>query len=652
MTRSAIAGLPAALAACWRRRVARHGRGGWAVLLGVGAAVAAALAYLATAESPWDRGIPEKLAQERELSIRDTIVAGLWLGAALNAVLGAGLLLLSPWWARPLPSPVESGGPPGDAPAGRAGAGRWFWVATLLAVAAAAWVRAPRLEHSFWNDEEQAFRKFTWGEYEPDPSDPGSGRLAFDPAGWDRALFYSVNGNNHVVHTVLAKLCHSAWRGVVRPEPESFREWVIRLEPFTSGLLTILALAAWLRRCGFPLAGVTAGWLLAIHPWVLRYGVEARGYSAMLLFIVLALIASTEAVRTGRWRWWLAFGLFQCLYLLCFAGAVYLAAAWNLLLVPTVLRRQGTAALGRWFVACVLGAMGFLQMMTATVLRIWSWIQAPHVEPFPLDADHLRDFASHLALGVPWSGPEPGGHHGTDIAQMTAASPAWALAFRYALPLLLILGLATALKRSPQVRFWIGCLAGAAGLIALHHQLSELAFFGWYALYEVLGFVVALAFLAEANPWRHHRLGAPAVPLALVAGFLWLGWKPLATQRAHDRHPMRQAVAAVRGEAPAIGGRHAGMLTAAVGSGANQLRTYDPRIQWIKSGADLDALVRQARAESKPLVVYACGPGRLGQDLPEVAARLNDPAQFERGDHLPGQEAFWSFQLYRWRAGD
>ncbi|MCB1076461.1 MAG: glycosyltransferase family 39 protein [Verrucomicrobiae bacterium] len=636
------------LTAWWGRWTARRGKGGAIVILGFALAVAGAAVYLLTSESPWDRGIPEKLARKETLSIRDTIVAGLWLGAALNAALGMVVLLSSRWWARPLgEAPKKSRPLPGSPGAGMSA--RWFWILTLLAVAAAAWIRAPRLTHSFWNDEEQAFRKFTWGEYEP--AKEGGDALVFDPAGWDRALFYSVNGNNHVVHTVIAKVCHNLWRAIIRPDQETFREWVIRLEPFISGLLALFVMAMWLKRAGFPLAGVTAAWLLAIHPWVLRYAVEARGYSAMLLFILLAFFCASEALRTRQWRWWLGYGLCQSLYLLCFAGAVYLAVAMNALLAVMLLWRRDTDSLRRWLVACVGGAMLFLQMMTATVLRIWSWIQAPHVEPFPMDAGYFRDFRAHLFVGVPWNGPEPAKHLGTDIAQLSSASAAWSVAFHYLLPLLLLVGIVAAAHKSPATRFLLITLAGAAALILLHNTVSSLAFYGWYALYLTLGVIVALAFVPE---WLGTKRppAAALLSIALISGSLWLNAKPLATIRRHDRHPMRQAVIAARGEAPAIDVRHAATLTAAVGSGANQIRTYDPRVTWIKTAADLEQAIAEATRTRKPLIIYACGPITLAREHPEIGTLLNDESRFEKTDYLPGQEEFWSFQLYQFRPGE
>ena len=658
----------------WRVGISRFGPGGFSLILFLLATAIGCGIYLIVGESPWEHGIPEKLGKKEPLSIGDTIAAGLWLAAVINLGIAILLLALARWWARPLP---EMAVPTSDSPKSGGGlvlGARWFWLFTLLAVLAAGWLRGPHLYHSFWNDEEQAFRKFTWGEYRPAsaskpkkghdgqplPTDPDA--LVFVPTGWDRALFYSVNGNNHVVHTIAAKLWHAIWRAIEKPEPETFRESVIRLEPFLSGLLAIIALASWLRMIGFPVVGVVAAWVIALHPWALRYGAEARGYSAMLLYILLTLLCLTLALHTRRWRWWLGFGLYQCLYLLCFAGAVYLAVAMNALAFLVLARRRDVHSLWRWFVSCTLGAMLFLQMMTATVLRIWNWIQAPHVEPFPMNMEYFRDFWGHLAIGAPWAGPSPELHVGVDVTQLAAASSLWSVGIKIILPLLLIAGVIIGCLRSQMARMFFGILALCAGLIFLHNTRSELAFYSWYALYFVLWFAVALGFIAEgaasaagklkpANASLRNGIGLASA--AVVIGFYgWISHASAERIRLHDRHPMRQAVVEVRGEAPAIATTHAALLTGAVGSGANQLRTYDPRVQWIKTIDDLDALIAESRSLQKPLVLYVCGPQQLARTYPDLAARLMDTTTFESGTYLPGLEEFWSFRILKLRPSD
>jgi hypothetical protein len=141
------------------------------------------------------------------------------------------------------------------------------------------------------------------------------------------------------------------------------------------------------------------------------------------------------------------------------------------------------------------------------------------------------------------------------------------------------------------------------------------------------------------------------VALLVVSFVGWLGHPSFLRIRDHDRHPMRQAVELVRGEAPAISPSHAAILTAAIGSGANQLRSYDPRVHRIQTTADLDALVAEARSTRKPLVLYVCGQRQLQRAHPDLFARIADREQFAIGPYLPGLEEFWSFQILRFVPG-
>ncbi len=52
----------------------------------------------------------------------------------------------------------------------------------------------------------------------------------------------------------------------------------MRVPTLLVGMLSVAAVAWLLLECGFPLAGAIAAFLLALHPWHLRYATEARGY--------------------------------------------------------------------------------------------------------------------------------------------------------------------------------------------------------------------------------------------------------------------------------------------------------------------------------------------------------------------------------------
>ena len=615
-------------------------------------AVVAGLAwYLATGENPWDRGIPERMKAGERLSIRDNIVGGLWLAAVLNLVLAMGLLALAKFWGRK----TEPLSPPPVTPV-QAVPNRWFWIAVLIAVIVGGWIRAPRLNQSLWNDEEQAFRKFTWGQHAVIEGEDGKERLEFRPTGWDRALFYSVNGNNHVVHTTAAKALHGLWRKFQDDGEERFNLAVIRTEPFLSGLLAIIMIAVWLRGIGFPVAGAAASWLLALHPWHLRYSVEARGYSALLLFVILAFLFLGLALRTKRWRWWLAYGASQSLYLLCFAGAVYLAVAVNLVALGTLILRRDGIGFWRWLVACVLGAMLFLQVMVAPALRFMEWVEDPDVLPFSMDLAFFRDFWSHLLMGTPWTSGNPDLHRFTSFRDEAARSGIRTFGLKIWLPLLLVGGAFFSAWRNVELRRFFGSLLLAAVIIWIHNILSDLTFFVWYALYLLLGFVVALALVPEwvAGTWGGKR-GALTVATAgavlVVTSYAWLTHEPRSRLRDFDRHPMQQAVKLVRGESPALGENQRDLLTASVGSGANQLQTYDPWLTWLKKASDLDAVMAESRETGKPLVVYCCSPRQVERQMGELFATLEDRATFdvELHESLIGLEEYWSFRIYRLR---
>ncbi|MEZ5433727.1 MAG: hypothetical protein R3F31_21690 [Verrucomicrobiales bacterium] len=95
----------------------------------------------------------------------------------------------------------------------------------------------------------------------------------------------------------------------------------------------------------------------------LRYSSEARGYSLMLCFLLATLWFSGLALKTGRWRWWLLFGLAEFLTMFL-EGHLLRAGLLNLVLVLILLfaplqpdRPAGRArwvSIGRWTAASLL----------------------------------------------------------------------------------------------------------------------------------------------------------------------------------------------------------------------------------------------------------------------------------------------------------
>ncbi len=609
--------------------------------------------YLIWGDDPWKRDLPQKFLDGDKLDQKRAITLGLWFGAAFNAVIATILLATSRWWARQtnhiLPPPRT------DLPLWSR---RLFLLGLIAALLTAGWIRAPRLDHGFWNDEEQAFRKFLWGKNEATDSN----KLKFKPVSWKYTFFATNNGNNQVTNTVQARAIHETWKKFFYKKGDRpFQESVIRLSPFINGLLGIAALALLLRITGYPLAGATAAWILALNPWHLRYSVEARGYADLLLFITLTFICLALALRSGRWRWWICYGIFQSLYLLAFVGAVYLAVAQNLIVLAVILHRRNAIHFWRWFVSTAIGAMIFIQIMTPMAINIIEYMRSHTEANFPITLAHLQDFWSHLVFGSQWkTQADPSLHHGLSIETYQNTHPYIITLMAIVIPVLTTLGVLGILVKGRTLRVFIVASLGAMALIALHSALTDLTFYIWYAIYIVLGFATAIAFVPELVADGCRSLGknnkqvyskyAPVIVAAiLVIGYGLMVSPSLARLRNYERQTMRAAVELVRGEAPARDTKNAKLLTCAIGSGANQMRTYDPWVKPIKEQSDFDKMLIKAKKSGLPLSVYVCSPLRVQREFPKAWLQLNNKKLFEESGNLKSIEEFWSFRIYQFR---
>ena len=114
-------------------------------------------------------------------------------------------------------------------------------------------------------------------------------------------------------------------------------------------------------------AGLLAALLLALAPFYVRYGQEARMYTMLTFLALLSLYLFVRAVRAGTWGWWLAFALASAanLYVHLFAllplGVMALYAG-GLFLRPGGRARPGE---GAWRPAAALALVFllFLPMM-------------------------------------------------------------------------------------------------------------------------------------------------------------------------------------------------------------------------------------------------------------------------------------------------
>lgn len=101
-------------------------------------------------------------------------------------------------------------------------------------------------------------------------------------------LFYYPLPNNHVLHTVLVYLSTH----VLGNSPEAIRQ-----PAFLFGIMAIPLVYLVCRRLFSNQSGFAAAVLMAVHPYMVLYSTNARGYSALLTFTLLMILAGLRVVE-------------------------------------------------------------------------------------------------------------------------------------------------------------------------------------------------------------------------------------------------------------------------------------------------------------------------------------------------------------------
>jgi mannosyltransferase len=210
---------------------------------------------------------------------------------------------------------------------------------------------------------------------------------------------------------------------------QSVGEWVSQIPDRQNGLLYDLVLwpivqlggesAVWLRlpallavagasvicgyvgaRLGSRLGALVAAFLLALHPFAVYYGQEARPYGFVLFFSVLSalmLLRALERPTVGRW---LAYALSMAALAYSHDFAVLIGIAH-----PVLVWAHRDKAVRKHFVAIVLAAAALVLPIVALVPENWAtgflgWVTEPALkDSIVLVGGGLREiFASALVL--------------------------------------------------------------------------------------------------------------------------------------------------------------------------------------------------------------------------------------------------------------
>ena len=631
---------------CLKPPKANPGRAFYWFLL---AAIVLAVVYLIEAEKPWNeklqRLIAKREAEGTPWKVEHVVVFYEWFETLVNLVLAIGLFATLRLWSKALTGTRISQWRMPEVEGKR-----WLFAGLIAAVLLGGFFRVQRLDHSFWSDEEYTFRTHIWGQMMVEED----GGLLHQRPPWRDTVFRN-KANNHIGFTVPTRLLHSIIVGDGPPVNEA----VVRLIPLLAGLASIALIGFLVARHAGTVVGVATALMWALLPWHIQHSSEARGYSEMMLFLLVAFYFLDRALHQHRWRDWLAFGAAEMVVMLSYPGVVYVLVIANAMAFACIcwsLRGDSDWAIatGRFLVSNILAGMAFFQIFAPSVPQIMDYLANGPLRG-EMSIGWLSSVWAHCASGLTTYNPLPAEHIGTSFGAEAERIPGFRFFHMRLMVALVGVGIVFAGKKHPSL-----LLPGLATLLGalvsfVHNSLAGNLLWTVYVSYAAIGFTILsvlgvcglVAIATPDRPWRT-RVQAPALGIFLAAYTLMS-----ATGRddlcAKPTQPIRQVVALARGESPAHGDDDGGLVTASFGTSRGMIITYDPRSVILKDVSALHELIDETRAANKRLRIYLCGRSIARNNDPddaEILAVVEDPEQFRAVGNVQALRELFSYHVY------
>ncbi len=370
------------------------------------------------------------------------------------------------------------------------------------------------------------------------------------------------------------------------------------------------------------------------HAWLVRFGVDARGYGFVMLLVLLLTGILGRALQTGRWRWWLLYGFAQFYLLWTHMGTFYVPLTMNLaalcLIWQDTIKVDRRVQLIRWLVVNLVTTLLVIGIMTPMLIPFLSFMKH-HVLAGSLDQGWITDAAAYMVCGAPWQEWSTANPFSTALSteglpvvlDVTLMTFAWALA---------ALGL-WSLWQQRERRGLLIFLVGGPALIMLHLVVSHTRPYHWY----LIPFLPALLFLwaaALSFLWQRQRSVALVLTILLVAGIHAMAWPQSRLLSAHPIEANRDSVASTR---KITNPRHPEYGRAEITASCIMTAgLYDPASQPFKTVAELQQLMKKADAEHKPLFVNFGFRDLYLSEKPDLLAMFDDRNLFEPVADFPG----------------
>lgn len=548
----------------------------------------------------------------------DDAAMGVRYAAWINAGLIGLLLLTSKWWTRGF---ADAGIEKRKTDIGKL---RWFWPALIIAAALCLTLRLPLASKSLWWDEAWVIMQASHGKWMPNKKHEG--QMKFMAHDWKRCAWYYQKPTNHAPMSLLQKASISTWQKLTGAKREEFSDLSARVPALIASCLSVILLGCLLRAWGRPGAGVAAAYLLAIHPWHIRYGVDARAYALVVPLCISGMFAVTRILEGGGrkiwpWAWW---GLTEFVWLWAYPNAVLDISALNICLAILLWRQQANqqdrwTAMFRLIATNVFAAMCFIQMFLPNLMQARHWA-GQEADAHALDWNLASTIFSYLVLG-------------TDL---------WVPDYTY-----ILIGVTVSLLLIISILIKRGCkdgkIGGRALVILLNLVASSVAFAGMTVIFQSYfypRFVIALLPVSIAIltlAFDMSRWHALALSITLI-GFAATWASPIKNLWKNPIAPLRDVAAETK--------KGSGMV-ACYGHGGEVMPVYLPSILQVQNRADLESLMQRAKREEKGLVVIYGQPDFNRIVNADGFALLDNRAVFKEVKTFPGIEPECFYRVLR-----
>lgn len=523
---------------------------------------------------------------------------------------------------------------------------KWLWTITGIVILSSAALNAPRLSQSLWTDEEWTLRLNAVGEFRQTEG----GELKWAPATWMKAFFYYHTPNNHPLLSVLAKFSHSFWK---TPEDKAafyFSETALRLPAFLFGLGGLATLAWLASTLGRPVAGIIAVIWLSLHPWHVRYGIDARGYALLFTFLPLCLTFLWKAVTTGQLRWWMSYGIAQFLALWSYPGSLYFMVTMNAaacgIIAFTKMPVSRWLQWRRYATANMIGAMLTTLALAPCISPAKFYLKSPRMKG-EMTLEGLVNTFSGMFTGITWT---KWGLNPEALSWLrTWDHTAWFVVLVFAmLAALFFIGVAVLIRSDSQHRWFLIALLLPAPFMVTAAAVQHNILYFWYVIIGLPGLALLIGCGTETLMHRFHQTRSSTIAgAAVLLIFASATWAQNHLLRSRDPEQMRQSVLATRTEVNPLTGDLGKVLTAGL---AHTARCYDPAALILRNTDDLKMLMAKAVEKKLPLFVNLGDRHIARSQNPETVKLLESPALFEELPIFYGLQGQHERVVFRYRA--